>query len=438
MHCKECANRRRTRTTWIFKHLGARGKRGSARVVAQRFNLKQRVKRLTRLLNLNRLRATAFTTTEETMFERSSRLCAALLAGLSITTLAAAAGPDSRADAVKIIADMRRIVTPQGIEQTRAVPIGGIAQWISVRGTDRRNPVLLMLHGGPGYVSMPTSWYFQRGWEDYFTVVQWDQRGAGKTYAANDPAKVAPTMTRARMLADAEDMVAWLRKEFGKDRIFVLGHSWGSSLGIQLAQRHPDWLHAYIGIGQITDAMESERRGWRFTMDAATREGNREAIRELESIAPYAAPGKPLVLKDLYLQRKWLARYGGAVYGRTDFDAESAAAKLAPEYTDADLKTMWDATEFSSSRMLTDVLTQDFSVYTTFRCPIVIFNGRHDYNVSSSATAEWFAKVKAPTKRLVWFENSAHEIFNEEPGKTLVSLVRYARPFAEKAGDVAP
>jgi pimeloyl-ACP methyl ester carboxylesterase len=372
------------------------------------------------------------------MFERSIRLCAMLLAGLSITTLAQAAGPDSRADAVKIIADMRRIVAPQGIEQTRAVPIGGIAQWISVRGTDRRNPVLLFLHGGPGYVAMPTSWYFQRGWEEYFTVVQWDQRGAGKTYAANDPNKIAPTMTRARMLADAEEMVAFLRKEFGKDRIFVLGHSWGSSLGIQLAQRHPDWLHAYIGIGQITDGMESERRGWQYTMDAARKEGNQDAMRELASIAPYAAPGKPLVLKDLYLQRKWLARYGGAVYGRTGSDAESAAAKLAPEYTDADLKTMWDGTEFSSSRMLTDVLTQDFSVLTTFDCPIVIFNGRHDYNVSASATAEWFAKVKAPAKQLVWFEDSAHEIFNEEPGKTLVSLVRYVRPFAEKAGDVAP
>jgi pimeloyl-ACP methyl ester carboxylesterase len=372
------------------------------------------------------------------MFERSSRLCAALLAGLSITTLAHGAGPDSRAAAVKIIADMRRIVTPQGIEQTRAVRIGGIDQWISVRGTDRRNPVLLFLHGGPGFVAMPTSWYFQRGWEEYFTVVQWDQRGAGKTYAANDPAQIAPTMTRAQMLADAEEMVAWLRKEFGKDRIFVLGHSWGSSLGIQLAQRHPDWLHAYVGIGQITDGMESERRGWQYTMDAAKREGNRQAIRELASIAPYAAPGKPLVLKDLYLQRKWLARYGGAVYGRNGSDAESAAAKLAPEYTDADLKTMWDGTEFSSSRMLTDVLTQDFSVYTKFDCPIVIFNGRHDYNISASATAEWFDKVKAPAKQLVWFEDSAHEIFNEEPGKTLVSLVKYARPFAEKAGDVAP
>jgi len=372
------------------------------------------------------------------MPQRSSRLCVLLLATLTSAAPAGAAGPDSRADAVKIIADMRRIVTPQGIEQTRAVRIGGIEQWISVRGTDRRNPVLLFLHGGPGYVAMPTSWYFQRGWEEYFTVVQWDQRGAGKTYAANDPVKIAPTLTRARMLQDAEEMVAFLRKEFGKDRIFVLGHSWGSSLGIQLARRHPDWLHAYIGIGQITDGMESERRGWRFALDAARRDGNADAIRDLESIAPYAAPGKPLALKDLYLQRKWLGRYGGAVYGRTGFDAEGAAAKLAPEYTDADLRTMWDATEFSTSRMLTDVLAQDFSTTTTFDCPIVIFNGRHDYNVSSSSTAEWFAKVKAPAKQLVWFENSAHEIFNEEPGKTLVSLVRYARPFAEKAGDVAP
>lgn len=372
------------------------------------------------------------------MLERSIRLGAALLAGLCCFAPARAAGPDNRAEAVRIIADMRRIVTPQGIERTQAVRIGGIDQWISVRGTDRRNPVLLMLHGGPGYVSMPTSWYFQRGWEEYFTVVQWDQRGAGKTYAANDPASIAPTLTRARMLADAEEMVAWLRREFGKERIFVLGHSWGSSLGIQIAQRHPDWLHAYIGLGQITDGMESERRGWQYTMDAARREGNEQAIRELASIAPYAAPGKPVVLKDLYLQRKWLARYGGAVYGRDGSDAESKAAKLAPEYTDTDLRTMWDGTEFSSSRMLTDVLAQDFSKLTTFDCPIVIFNGRHDYNVSATAAAEWFAKVKAPSKQLVWFENSAHEIFNEEPGKTLVSLVRHARPFAEKAGDMAP
>jgi proline iminopeptidase len=331
----------------------------------------------------------------------------------------------NRLDAVRIVADMERIVTPQGIERTQAVRIGGIDQWISVRGRDRRNPVLLMLHGGPGYVSMPTSWYFQRGWEEYFTVVQWDQRGAGKTYAANDPDKIAPTMTRPRMLADAEEMVAWLRKEFGKQRIFVLGHSWGSSLGIELARRHPDWLHAYIGMGQITNSPESERRGWQFAMDAAKKGRNPEAVRELEAIAPYAPPGKPVVLKDLFVQRKWLAHYGGAVYGRTGFDAESAAIKLSPEYSDAELKTIWDGNAFSEKYLLAETLALDFSA-------------RHDYNVSSSLAAEWFAKLKAPATRLVWFEDSAHEIFNEEPGKTLVSLVRYARPFAEKAGDAAP
>ncbi|HEY0061011.1 MAG TPA: alpha/beta fold hydrolase [Telluria sp.] len=363
---------------------------------------------------------------------------ACALALLFVVLFAQAQSPANRAEAVKIIADMRHIVTPMGIERSQSVRIGGIDQWISVRGMDRRNPILLMIHGGPGYVSMPSSWYFQRGWEEYFTVVQWDQRGAGKTYAANDPATIAPTMTRERMMADAEEMVRWLRSEFGKERIFVLGHSWGSSLGIELAHRHPDWLHAYIGMGQVVNAAESERRGMRFVLDAARRDKNEEAIRELEALGPYAAPGHHFTLQDLYVQRKWLGYYGGAVYGRKNFAQEAALNKLSPEYTDADLRTIWKANDFSSEHLLLGVTELDYSGYTRFKCPIIIFNGRHDYNVSATAAAEWFMKVKAPSKALVWFENSAHEMFNEEPGKMLVSLVRHARPIAEKAGDVAP
>ena len=363
-------------------------------------------------------------------------LCAAAL--LFTLPGAIAQKPASRAEAVKIVEDLRRIVTANGIEKTQAVRIGGIDQWISVRGVDRRNPILLMIHGGPGYVTMPTSWYFQRGWEDWFTVVQWDQRGAGKTYAANDPAAVAPTMTRARMLADAEEMVAWLRREFGKDKIFVLGHSWGSSLGIELAQRRPQWLHAYIGSGQITNSLESERRGWRFAMEAAKADNNAQAMRELEALAPYGTPDKPPKLADIFAQRKWLNHYGGAVHGRTSFDHESAGTRLSPEYTDADLRTIWKASDFSAGFLLPEVLRMDFSRYTTFEVPIVLLNGRHDYNVSASAAAEWFETVKAPSKQLVWMEHSAHESFHEEPGKFLVALVRYARPFAERAGDAAP
>jgi pimeloyl-ACP methyl ester carboxylesterase len=343
-----------------------------------------------------------------------------------------------RAEAVNVIANLRRIVTPNGVERVEMVHIGGIDQWVSIRGVDRRNPVLLMLHGGPGYVSMPTSWYFQRGWEEYFTVVQWDQRGAGKTYLANDPKAIAPTMSIERMLADTEEMIAWLRKKFGKDKIFILGHSWGSVLGLKTAQRHPEWLHAYIGMGQGANIPESERRGWKFAMERARATKNETAIRELQSIAPYAQGDQLIPLKHLYLQRKWVTFYGGAVSGRQRNDAEPAAAILSPEYSDAELRAASEGNDFSEKLLIAKVLTLDLSRVTELKVPLILLEGRDDFNASSSAAAEWFESVQAPSKKLVWFEHTAHEVMNEAPGRTLVSLVKYALPFAEKAGDIAP
>src|SRR3954468_2948820 len=150
----------------------------------------------------------------------------------------------------------RRTATPNGIDRAEAIDIGGIKQWITIRGDDTRNPVLLVLHGGPGYVELPLSWWYTRGWEEYFTVVQWDQRGAGKTYLMSDPKAVAPTMTGERMVQDSEELVQWLRASLHKQKIFVWGHSWGSYLGLELALHHPEWLHAYIGTGQITNSPE--------------------------------------------------------------------------------------------------------------------------------------------------------------------------------------
>ena len=139
--------------------------------------------------------------------------------------------PRNRAEATDVIRQLRRIVTPNGVERAQTVRIGGVDQWVTIRGDDQRNPVLLVLHGGPGYVEMPLNWWYARSWEEYFTVVEWDQRGAGKTYLLNNPEAVAPTMTRERFVEDAEEMIEWLRKDFGKNKIFVWGHSWGSYLG---------------------------------------------------------------------------------------------------------------------------------------------------------------------------------------------------------------
>jgi proline iminopeptidase len=347
------------------------------------------------------------------------------------------ARPTSRAEATAIIANARKIVTPNGVERLEKVRIGGIDQWVSIRGVDRRNPVLIVLHGGPGYVDMPMSWWFGRGWEEYFTVVYWDQRAAGKTYLLTDPATVKPTLTLDRMLADTEELTAWVRKDLGKDKVFVLGHSWGSFLGVRLAQRHPEWLYAYIGVGQLADGPEGERRGWRFALDAAHKAGNAEAARELEALAPYAAPGKPLSIKNIYAERKWVEFYGGTMAYRKDNNAESDLAQLSPDYTDEDSKRIWEGNELATPILLPEILSLNLGV-KKLDCPLILFEGRHDTNVNAEVAAEWFAKVEAPEKHIVWFEHSAHLPMTEEPGKFLVSLLRYARPISERAGDVAP
>ncbi len=345
------------------------------------------------------------------------------------------AKPASRAEATAIIAAARKIMTPNGVERLEKVRIGGIDQWVSIRGTDRRNPVVLYIHGGPGYVSIPMSWWFSRGWEEYFTIVQWDQRAAGKTHLLTDAATIAPTLTREKMIADTEEMAAWARKEFGKDKIFVLGHSWGSFLGLQLAKRHPEWLYAYIGVAQLIDGPENERRGWRFAMDAARHAGNADAIRELEAIAPYANPGQIVPIKDLYIQRKWVGLYGGVMAYRRDNSADSALARLSPDYNDQEIRRIWEGNEFATPYLLPELVALDLTTIHKLGVPLILFEGRHDRNVNSEVAAAWFDTVDAPEKHLVWFEHSAHIPMTEEPGKFFLSLIRFVRPIAEKSRD---
>jgi proline iminopeptidase len=364
----------------------------------------------------------------------------AFLAILSAVPVRAqeSAKPASRSEATAIIANARKIVAPNGVERLQKVRIGGIDQWVSIRGADRRNPVLLYIHGGPGYVSIPMSWWFTHGLEEYFTVVQWDQRATGKTYLLTDPATVAPTLTPERMIADTEEMAAWARRELGKDKIFVLGHSWGSFLGLQLAERHPEWLYAYIGVCQLIDGPESERLGWRFAMDAARRDGNADAVRELESIAPYGAPGQTIPIKDILLERKWVGYYGGVMAYRHDNSADGDLSQLSPDYSDQEIGHIWDGNKFATPYLLPEVVALDLTKTNKLSVPLILFEGRHDRNVNSEVAAAWFDTVQAPGKHLVWFEHSGHIPMTEEPGKFLLSLVLYARPIAEKAGDVAP
>lgn len=362
-------------------------------------------------------------------------LPALLLASIAPASTVAHDGPRprSRSEATEVIAELRRIVAPQGVERYEAVPIGGIRQFVSIRGMDRGNPILLVVHGGPGFPTSPLAWWSTRPLEEYFTVVHWDQRGAGKTYLLNDPDAVAPTMKPERFVDDIDELVAWLRAEFAKEKVFLLGTSWGSYIGLEYAQRRPEWLHAYIGMGQAINSPESERRGHAHALAAARAEGNAQAVAELESIAPYAAPGRPIPLEDIALERKWSDHYGGVMAYRTR-QVDGMAVRLSPEYSDAEAPRAYDGNNYSQQFLFGDVVALDRSHVRKLRCPVIILAGRHDRSVNSEVAREWFDALQAPSKHFEWFENSAHEILAEEPGKLLVTLVRHARPLAETSG----
>jgi pimeloyl-ACP methyl ester carboxylesterase len=350
----------------------------------------------------------------------------------------APAGMMSRKEVTGIVADSRKIVAPNGVEELVAIPVNGTQQWLSIRGRDRRNPILLVLHGGPGSPTMPAAYTFQSPWEDYFTVVEWDQRGAGKTYGSNDPKALAGTMTVEQMTSDAEEVIRYLQTTYDKKKIFLLGHSWGSVLGVEVAQRHPEWLYAYLGVGQMVNMQKSEKIGYDFALQQAREQHNGEAEKELLAIAPYPGDAGSMTFEKIGAQRKWLMYYGGLTYGRKDFSYDANAGELSPDYTEKDLDSVDDGGLYSVTHLLGQLMAMNFDAVTTFRCPVFLFDGRRDYATSHELAAEWFKEIKAPEKEFVWFDHSAHMVMQEEPGRFLYSLVKDVRPLAVAAGDSAP
>lgn len=339
---------------------------------------------------------------------------------------AAPAPVDGRA----IIADIGRINTPNGVEESFAAKIGGVDQWLTIRGKDRDNPVIILVHGGPGSAELAIGWTFQRGWEDYFTVVQWDQRGAGKTYAINDPDAVIPTLSADRMKDDVIEVVDLVRERLGKDKVILLGHSWGTIIGLRAAMERPDAIAAYVAHGQVINMQRNEEEGFRLAMDAAKADGNAEAIAALEALEPY--PGE-LTVERIGAQRTWSIHYGGLAAYRENASPWFRAMRLSADYDDRVLKA-YDAGSLASiTALMAELRAVDLDGITSSPVPVFLLHGRHDLTTPPSASMGWLARLKAPAKANYWFEHSAHLAFMEEPGKVLMTLVTCVRPYATEA-----
>ncbi|TGE04295.1 alpha/beta fold hydrolase [Hymenobacter fodinae] len=352
-----------------------------------------------------------------------------LLLGTSASFAQTSGLTDEYANSKAILADLSKIVSPNGVQESYTVAIGGIKQWVYVRGQDKRNPIILFVHGGPASPMAPVSWMFQRPLEEYFTMVQYDQRAAGKTYATNDTTGLAPSIRIEQYVQDAIDLAELLRKKYGQPKVILMGHSWGTIVSMQAALKRPDLFYAYVGIGQVINTQENERVSFEYALKRATAEHNEVTLKELRSIAPY--PGnQPITRKRIIIARKWPQYYGGLSAYRSESKYYFNAPLLSYEYSSKEVEAIDQGSLFTLGRILPAFLQVDFKPVKSFPIPVFMLMGRHDYTTPSEPTASWLAQVKAPLKRGIWFENSAHLIPLEEPGKLLLTLVNEIRPLA--------
>ena len=323
------------------------------------------------------------------------------------------------------------IQAANGIDELRKLRIGGIDQWIEVRGDNVNNPILLFIHGGPGIAFMPVARLFQGGWEKHFTVVQWDQRGAGKTYESNDRDLQRRTMNVSQMEEDTLEVVNYLRARFHRERIFVVGHSWGTVLGLWLAHEHPDLIYACVGVGQIINFEQNADAMYNDALQRARDLNNQEAIKQLESVA--SDHSQNAVKNKFMAANQWAATFlGPPSVDAVPLGSILSAVVSAPEYSLADDYGFIHAMGFSRDIFLPQLMNLDLTkLGTHFRVPVFFFEGRYDPFCRPSLIWQYSQTISAPQVRFVWFERSGHFPFLEEQQTFSDELAKQLFPLAQ-------
>lgn len=309
------------------------------------------------------------------------------------------------------------IDSPRSVSSLEKHEIGGVEQWILVRGHDRTKPVLLFLHGGPGMPAMFLAHAFQRQLERDFVVVHWDRRGAGKSFGAWSQ---MPALSVSQTLEDTYEVTRSLRSRFDQQRIYIVGHSWGSYLALLAVQRHPEYYAAFIGIGQVA--------GTRDEVDVLRREFLHQAARTTGDSALHARAADAsadITEDDLF-------RSGGELYASRSYWPILKTGLAAPEYTLRDALNVKKGADLVGREMKYDLVPKPLDgEIREVDVPVFFFLGRHDFNTPSQLAAQYLDRLDAPLKRLVWFEHSAHFPFFEEPDRFHTELVGAAHTVAE-------
>jgi pimeloyl-ACP methyl ester carboxylesterase len=292
------------------------------------------------------------------------------------------------------------------IEEGRYVRIGGIEQWISIKGADRANPVLLVLHGGPGNAWSPYAASMFAGWDRDFTVVQWDQRGAGRTFGKSGPS-IADTMTIERMVQDGIEVALFLKTHLGKDRIMLTGGSWGSMLGLQMVQARPDLFDTMVGFAPVVNLQASIAAGYARVLHMARSAGDQTAIDALTSLG--APPWQTIRKWPLF--RTWLRTYQSRIV-----TAPLAPRAISSEYASAQEEAMneaaddfsfihfWEMT-LSGPLMQVDLASRSLD----YGVPVHLVAGAEDLTAPPELAKLYFDGIRAPRKQFHLVPGTGHE-----------------------------
>ncbi|EQD77422.1 alpha/beta hydrolase fold protein [mine drainage metagenome] len=281
------------------------------------------------------------------------------------------------------------------------IEIGGVRQSVLIRGKDASHPVLIFLHGGPAMPALYLAHSFQRELEKDFVVVHWDRRGAGKSFREG----LGTTLTMERLIADTVVLTNLLRERFHHEKVYLVGHSWGTRLGMAVVASHPELFHAYVGIGQLARSAPIGGLQDEFIRGSAEKAGDREAISELERRGPGA-------------REKLIFRFGGALHRFKSFTPLLLTGLASPEYSLRDARNIPRGVSLYAKHFTEDPAYLELAdTIRSVMVPVFFFTGRFDYTDPFVLTEQYFEAIKAPEKRLVWFEESAHFPFYEEPEK---------------------
>lgn len=298
-------------------------------------------------------------------------------------------------------------------------PIGGIEQWIQVGGNAPDHPVLLFLHGGPGGTTLPASAAWQC-WEEHFTVVHWDQRGAFRTFQRNGEAGCG-RLTVDRMIRDGIEVAEHLLGRFGTSKLLLVGHSWGSVLGIHMLKRRPELFSAFVGTGQLVNKQQNEAVNYRRYCEQAERQNNREALAALRAIGPPPYADR----STLRTAREWADTLA-------EGDGDAPQMRPSPRSTDLtpdDISALLKGFEFSGSQLYDELATMDVpSLGLSFDVPMFFFHGTHDQQTPMELAEQYFSSIAAPHKEFVTFQGCHHFVAMNRPRDFLHELVTRVRP----------